>query len=56
MMISGDCRIGRAAVAAALAILMTVSAAGAVEREQPAHRFATLRADKVNVRTGPGDQ
>jgi SH3-like domain-containing protein len=56
MMNSGDCRIRRAAAAAVLAILMMASAAGAVEKEQPAHRFAALRADKVNVRTGPGDQ
>ena len=56
MMISGDCRILRAAAAAALAILMATSAASAAEKELPTPRFVALRADKVNVRTGPGDQ
>jgi SH3-like domain-containing protein len=56
MLISGDCRIRRAAAAAALAILMAASAASAAEKELPTPRFVALRADKVNVRTGPGDQ
>jgi SH3-like domain-containing protein len=56
MMISGDCRLRRAVASAALAILMMTAAAGAVEKESQTRRFATLRSDKVNVRTGPGDQ
>jgi SH3-like domain-containing protein len=56
MMISGDCWIRRVALGAALAILVLSSAASAAEKELPTPRFVTLRSDKINVRTGPGDQ
>jgi SH3-like domain-containing protein len=47
----------RLAVAAAgLAALLTVLPTQAAEKSLPVPRFVTLRSDKVNVRTGPGEQ
>jgi SH3-like domain-containing protein len=39
---------------AAAAILVVASVAGAAEKQLP--RFVTLRADEVNLRTGPGER
>jgi len=41
-------------LAAAVILILTASLASAAERQLP--RFATLRADEVNLRTGPGER
>jgi SH3-like domain-containing protein len=47
----------RLAVAAAgLVALLTLLPAQAADKSLPVPRFVTLRSDKVNVRTGPGEQ
>ena len=54
----GLSRIRRGAAVAALAVMILSSAvtASAADKNLPVPRFVTLRSDKVNVRTGPGDQ
>jgi len=44
----------RLAAAIVLALVLVASVAGAAERQLP--RFASLRADEVNLRTGPGER
>jgi SH3-like domain-containing protein len=45
-----------AAVAALLAVFAFLPAQAADKTALPVPRFVTLRSDKVNVRTGPGEQ
>ena len=40
----------------ALALLLAAPLADAADKALPVPRFVTLRSDKVNVRTGPGEQ
>jgi SH3-like domain-containing protein len=44
------------AVIVALAILVAAIPVRAAEKDLPVPRFVTLRSDKVNLRTGPGEQ
>jgi SH3-like domain-containing protein len=44
----------RLRLAAAAILVLAVSVAGAAEKRLP--RFVTLRADEVNLRTGPGER
>src|SRR5689334_22745186 len=46
----------RGAVAAALATFLLAAAALAADKGLPVPRFVTLRAEPVNVRTGPGER
>jgi SH3-like domain-containing protein len=44
------------AAAIALALLLAAAPGHAADKAPPVPRFVTLRSDKVNVRTGPGEQ
>jgi SH3-like domain-containing protein len=44
----------RVRLAAAAILVLVASSAGAAEKQLP--RFVTLRADEVNLRTGPGER
>lgn len=50
------CVRAAAAILLLYAALMLVQPAGAAEKGLPVPRFVTLRADQVNLRTGPGER
>jgi SH3-like domain-containing protein len=44
------------ALAVMLVLFLAAPAARALEKENPVHRYATLRSEEVNLRTGPGER